>query len=49
MFTGPVDGDGRGVHTDGHCSLLLLEKFSRVPRSLGDDGLRLLEKLKCSE
>lgn len=43
VFTGPVDGDGRGVHADGHGSLLLLEKLPRVPRPLSDDGLRLLE------
>lgn len=38
-----MDGDGRGVHTDGHGSLLLLEKLSRVSWPLSDDGLRLLE------
>lgn len=43
VFTAPVDGDGRGVHTDGHGSLLLLEKLSRVSWPLSDDGLRFLE------
>lgn len=42
MSTCPVDGDGGGVDANGHCSLLLLEKLSRVSRSLGDDGLRFL-------
>lgn len=42
-LTGPVEGDGRGVHADGHGSLLLLEELSGVPRALGDDGLRLLD------
>lgn len=46
MFTGPVDGDGRGVDADGHGSLLLLEELSRVSRPLGDDGLCLLEEWK---
>lgn len=48
MLTSPVDGDGWGVHADGHRSLFLLEKLSRVPRSLGDDGLRLLGKVKAT-
>lgn len=43
VFTGPVDGDGRGVDADGHGSLLQLEELSRVSGPLGDDGLRLLE------
>lgn len=42
VLTGPVDGDGGGVHADGHGSLLLLEKLPRVSGPLGDDGLGFL-------